>query len=177
MRKFSPRTLLVVDLTTRKVIAERHENMNGGCSCAKITKPIYEAVKAGKAIMYYAHRPDDIRIPVEINGRYFAKPSKWTPANVGCKPGGKASVVIAPQVTPQVTPQVPKHPLDDASPTNVKKIFHHIGWGDETHHIKYDGATLTLVRKDGTTRPMSSGAYPIKDVRRYISDGSWVVHP
>jgi hypothetical protein len=53
--------------------------MNGGCSCAKITKPIYELVKSGKGIMFYAHRPDDIRQPVEINGRYFAKPSKWVP--------------------------------------------------------------------------------------------------
>lgn len=79
LRKPSPRTLLVVDLATRKVVATRDENMNGGCSCAKITKPIYEAVKSRKAIMFYAHRPDDVRIPVEINGRYFAKPSKWVP--------------------------------------------------------------------------------------------------
>ena len=77
-RKPSPRTLLVVDLATRKVAYTRDENMNGNPG-AKITKPIYELVKSGKGIMFYAHRPDDIRQAVEINGRFYAKPSKWTP--------------------------------------------------------------------------------------------------
>jgi hypothetical protein len=76
-RKPSPRTLVVVDLTTRKIMATRDENMNGGCSCAKITKPIYELVKSGRGIMYYSHKPELLRVPVEINGRYYAKPHTY----------------------------------------------------------------------------------------------------
>ena len=119
-RKPSPRTLLVVDLATRKVVATRDENMNGGCSCAKITKPIYELVKIGKGIMFYAHRPDDIRQPVEINGRYFAKPSKWIP-NV------KA-------------PVVPK----------IRKFVHITGFDDGTSHVEWDGTNMMAVATDGS---------------------------
>lgn len=146
-RKPSPRTLLVVDLATRKVVATRDENMNGGCSCAKITKPIYEAVKSGKAIMFYAHRPDDIRIPVEINGRYFAKPSKWVP---------KAKVALA-------TPSIPK----------VRKFIHKFGFGDGTSYVEYDGKVLTAVKSDGTRWPVIS--WEIDEVERWIKEGNKIV--
>ena len=126
-RKPSPRTLLVVDLATRKVVATRDEDMNGGCSCAKITKPIYELVKSGKGIMFYAHRPDDIRQPVEINGRYFAKPSKWIP-----------KVKVAP-----VAPMAPTTP-------KVRKFFHKTGFHDGTSYIECDGTTTTAVARDGS---------------------------
>ena len=122
-RKPSPRTLLVVDLTTRSIVAQRPENMNGGCSCAKITKPIYEMVKNGKAIMYYLHRPDDIRQPVEINGRYFAKPSKWIPK--------------------VKAPVVPK----------IRKFIHITGFKDGTSHVEWDGTTMMAVGHDGIRWP------------------------
>lgn len=143
-RKFSPRTLLVVDLASRKVIATRDENMNGNSSCAKITKPIYDAVKGGKAIMYYAHRPDDIRIPVEINGRYFAKPSKWVP---------KAPKVIAPPAPPK-----------------VRKFFNTTGFRDCTHHVEMEpNGKFYAVGKDGNRVPC---LWVLRDVETWIKAGS-----
>ena len=142
IRKPSPRTLVVVDLATRKIVTTRDENMNGGCSCAKITKPIYEAVKSGKAIMYYLHRPDDVRIPVEINGRYFAKPSKWVP-----------KVKVAP-----VAPTTPK----------VRKFIHMTGFGDETSYVEYDGKSFTAVKTDGSRWPVCWG---IIEVEGWIKQG------
>lgn len=144
-RKPSLRTLLVIDLATRKIVATREENMNGGCECAKITKPIYELVKSGKGIMYYAHRPDDIRQPVEINGRYYAKPSKWVP---------KAPKI--PQVTPQVTPK-------------VRKFVHITGFGDGTSHVEWDGMTMTAVGTDGTRKPAFH--WNLHTVEQWIKDG------
>jgi len=72
------RTLVVVNTKTRKIIATREENMNCS-SVAKITKPLYELLIGGDHICYYAHRPDQIRVPAMINGRYFAKPTGWMP--------------------------------------------------------------------------------------------------
>ena len=122
-RKPSPRTLLVIDLATRKIAYTRDENMNGGCSCAKTTKPIYELVKSGKGIMFYAHRPDDIRQPVEINGRYFAKPSKWVPK--------------------VKAPVVPK----------IRKFVHITGFHDGTDHVEWDGTNMIAVGTDGSRKP------------------------
>ena len=121
-RKPSPRTLLVVDLATRKVAYSRDENMNGNPG-AKITKPIYELVKSGKGIMFYAHRPDDIRQPVEINGRYFAKPSKWVPK--------------------VKAPVVPK----------IHKFVHITGFLDGTDHVEWDGTNMIAVGTDGSRKP------------------------
>ncbi len=142
-RKPSPRTLLVVDLATRKVIATRDEDMNGGSSCAKITKPIYDAVKGGKAIMFYAHRPDDIRIPVEINGRFYAKPSKWVP---------KAPKVVAP-----VAPK-------------VRHFYHATGFRDCTHHVEMDPNGIFYAVSAAGTR--TSCGWNIKDVENWIKQGS-----
>lgn len=142
-RKPSPRTLLVIDLASRKVIATRDENMNGGSSCAKITKPIYDAVKGGKAIMYYAHRPDDIRIPVEINGRFYAKPSKWVP---------KAPKVVA------------------KTPPKLRKFFNTTGFRDCTHHVEMepDGKFYAV----GTTGYRQPCLWSLTDVEKWIKNGS-----
>lgn len=152
LRKPSPRTLLVVDLATRKVIATRDENMNGGSSCAKITKSIYEAVKGGKAIMYYAHRPDDVRLPVEINGRYYAKPSKWVP---------KAPKVPA-----------PVNVLLAATPERPIKIFNKTGYNDGTDFVEYDGKSFTSVSKTGSR--MSNIMWSANEVHSWILAGKMI---
>jgi hypothetical protein len=33
----------------------------------------------GKHIAYYAHAPSKIRVPAIIRGRYYVKPTGWTP--------------------------------------------------------------------------------------------------
>jgi hypothetical protein len=76
IRPASPRTLIVVNIKSREIVSTRVEDMNNGLMAARITKPIYDLVKSGDGIMYYAHTPHILRIPVEINGRYFAKPPK-----------------------------------------------------------------------------------------------------
>lgn len=148
-RKPSPRTLLVVDLATRKIAYTRDENMNGNPG-AKITKPIYELVKSGKGIMFYAHRPDDIRQPVEINGRFYAKPSKWVP-----------KVKVAP-VAP-VAPTTPK----------VRKFVHVTGFNDGTHYVEYDGKGFTAVKLDGTRHP--GICWGINEVERWIKEGNRIM--
>jgi len=71
------RTLLIVNTKTRKVIHTRDEDMNGcGMSCARITKPLYGMLRDGNHVAYYAHSPHILRVPTEINGRYFVKPPK-----------------------------------------------------------------------------------------------------
>jgi hypothetical protein len=76
--RYGHRTLIVVNTKTRQIVATRDENMNCS-SVAKITKPLYELLIGGDHICYYAHRPDQIRVPAMINGRYFAKPTGWVP--------------------------------------------------------------------------------------------------
>lgn len=80
------RQLLIVSKATNAIVATRDEHM-ARPGCARITKAQYTLLKDGSHIAYYAHRPDEIRVPMEINGRYFAKPSKYrkhvvTPATV-----------------------------------------------------------------------------------------------
>jgi len=127
MRKASWRTLIVVNTETRGIVAERIENMNGGCSCAKITKPIYELCKSGKGIMFYAHTPHLLRIPAEINGRYFAKPPNWKGGRYFAKPPNWKGV------------PAPKAPVVVAPTTNVRRIYHSTGYGDGTAYVEYDG--------------------------------------
>lgn len=77
----SIRTLVVVNTQTRKVVATREEDMNCS-SVAKITKPLYELLTNSNHICYYAHRPEQIRVPAKIGKRYFAKPTGWKPKEV-----------------------------------------------------------------------------------------------
>ena len=128
-RKPSPRTLLVVDLATRKVAYSRDENMNGNPG-AKITKPIYELVKSGKGIMFYAHTPHLLRVPVEINGRFYAKPTGWTP---------KVKVVA------------PVAPI--ATAPKVRKFYNLCGFHDGTAHVEWDDTNMICVGKDGSRKP------------------------
>jgi hypothetical protein len=134
----------VVDLTTRSIVAQRHEDMNGGSSCAKITKPIYELVKSGKGIMFYAHTPHLLRVPTEINGRFFAKPTGWTPK-------------------PKVAPVAPPKPT-------VRKFFAFGGFRDGTDHVEYDGTRIICVMKDGRRSP--SPTWTLALAESYVRDGS-----
>jgi hypothetical protein len=164
LRKPSPRTLVVVNTKTRAIFATRTEDMNrDGMAAARITKPIYDLVKSGDGIMFYAHTPHILRQAVEINGRYFAKPPGWT---LGCKPGAKAP-------KDATTPPVVGHPLDGASLENVKKIYHRTGWGDNTDHIKYDGSAFYVVPRNEPPRPLVG--YRYEEIRKWITEGIWVV--
>jgi hypothetical protein len=146
-RKPSYRTLIVVDLATRKVVETREENMNGGCDCARITKPIYELVKSGKGIMYYAHKPSELRIPVEINGRYFAKPANYA---LGCKPGAKV-------------------PADAMTP-KVRKFYSIDGYKDGTDYVEYDGNTFICILNDGSRHP--NPHWTIECINMWLKEGT-----
>jgi len=153
LRKASPRTLVVVNTKTRAIFATRTEDMNrDGMAAARITKPIFDLVKSGEGIMFYAHTPHLLRQAIEINGRFFAKPHNWVP---------KAPKI--PQVTPQVTPQVAVTP-------QVRKFYNRTGYGDGTHYVEYDGKTLTCVSTLGVRRP--NILWNIKEVERWIANGS-----
>jgi hypothetical protein len=134
LRKPSPRTLVVVDLRTRAIFATRNEDMNrDGMAAARITKPIYDLVKSGNGIMFYAHTPHLLRKAIEINGRFFAKPHDWIP---------KAPKIpeVTPQVTPEVTPQ-------------VRKFYNPTGYNDGTVYVEYDGKTFTAIDLHGQRHP------------------------
>lgn len=155
-RKPCLRTLIVVNTKTHKIVATREENMNGG-SNAKITKPLFTLLTDGSHICYYAHRPDDIRVPAEINGRHYVKPKGWTPSQIGCVPGGKAPVINAPTV-----PTTPK----------VRKFYNTTGYGDGTAYVEYDGKTFTCVSTSGVRQP--NIVWDIKSVESWIRRGTMI---
>lgn len=71
------RQLVIVNTETKEVVSTRSENYTA--LSARITKSLYKVLTDGKHIAYYAHQPSKIRVPAVINGRYYVKPSGWTP--------------------------------------------------------------------------------------------------
>jgi hypothetical protein len=70
------RQLLIVSKASNRIVATRDEHMQRP-GCARITKPLYNLLKDGSHIAFYAHKPQEIRVPMEIEGRFYAKPSKY----------------------------------------------------------------------------------------------------
>ena len=70
------RQLLIVNTKSREIELIRLD-CTSDCTVARITRPIFDMLTKGDCIAYFAHRPDDIRVPMKINGRYYAKPSKY----------------------------------------------------------------------------------------------------
>ena len=68
------RQLVIVNKDNKFIVHTRLESATG--NAARITKPLYDLLMDGKHIAYYAHAPTKIRVPKEINGRYYVKPSK-----------------------------------------------------------------------------------------------------
>ena len=68
------RQLIIVNTVTKKIVHTRMENATG--NAARITKSLYNLLMQGDHIAYYAHSPSQIRIPMEINGRFYVKPPK-----------------------------------------------------------------------------------------------------
>jgi hypothetical protein len=71
------RQLVIVNKDNKFIVHTRLETATG--NAARITKPLYDLLMDGKHIAYYAHRPTKIRVPKEINKRFYVKPSGWTP--------------------------------------------------------------------------------------------------
>jgi hypothetical protein len=68
------RQLVVVNKETKEIVHTRAENATG--NAARITKKLYALLTDGKHIAYYAHAPTKLRVPKEINGRFYVKPQK-----------------------------------------------------------------------------------------------------
>jgi hypothetical protein len=71
------RTLVIVNKDTKNIVRTREDVATA--SAARITKPLYDLLMDGKHFAYYAHRPNKIRVPACIKGRFYVKPSGWTP--------------------------------------------------------------------------------------------------
>ena len=71
------RQLVIVNKDNKFIVHTRLDTATG--SAARITKELYNLLMEGKHIAYYAHRPNKIRVPKEINGRFYVKPWGWTP--------------------------------------------------------------------------------------------------
>lgn len=71
------RELIIVNTKEHKVVATRYDTRTA--SAARITKGLYKTLTDGKHIAYYAHQPSKIRVPAEIKGRFYVKPTGWTP--------------------------------------------------------------------------------------------------
>lgn len=67
------RELVIVNTETKRIVQTRMDTRTA--SAARITKPLYDLLMDGKHIAYYAHTPTKIRVPKEINGRFYVKPA------------------------------------------------------------------------------------------------------
>lgn len=68
------RQLIIVNTETKEIVfSTRIETKT--ITAARITKPLYNLLMDGKHIAYYVHAPTKLRVPKEINGRFYVKPT------------------------------------------------------------------------------------------------------
>ena len=71
------RQLVIVNKDNKFIVHTRLDTRTA--SAARITKELYGMLTDGKHFAYYAHAPSKIRVPALIKGRYYVKPTGWTP--------------------------------------------------------------------------------------------------
>ena len=72
------RQLVVVNVKKKMIVETRDDSTRQlGLGCARITKRIFDLMTDGDHIAYFAHAPTELRVPMKIGGRYFAKPAKY----------------------------------------------------------------------------------------------------